>query len=399
MPIQIRDPIHGSIDLSVNELKLIDHRAFQRLRDIKQLGFADLAFPGATHSRYIHSLGAMAMATRVFDALFKPGDLDENARKRMRQAIRLAAMLHDLGHAPLSHSSEIRMPSKKSLGLEGEGRASHEDYTYALLTDSSFSKEIERLFADVGVSPADITTLDFKIGPLSYQPLMKQIISSECDADRMDYLQRDSFYCGVNYGKFDADWLVSTLVPIEIEGAVHLGIRSKGMFSFEDFLLSRYHMFASVYLHHTPVIYEKMLQRYFEESEDAFSLPSDLEAYIQLDDVDLQHHLRISQNPWAKRIVAHKPYALLADEMTESEHRGLCQRLETEGIDYIQTQSKSAISKYFDSSAHPLYVLTKRGEVMALEAYTELFSRYQRPAQFNRIYVAPNDKSRASQLS
>src|SRR3989338_11177059 len=147
MSIQIRDSIHGSIELSPEELQLIAQPAFQRLRYIKQLGFADLAFPGATHTRYSHSLGAMEMATRLFDNLFKPGDLEVSFRRQIRQALRLAMLLHDLGHAPLSHTTEMQMPSKKSLGLAEEGRATHEDYTHQLITNPSFSEGIKRLVA------------------------------------------------------------------------------------------------------------------------------------------------------------------------------------------------------------------------------------------------------------
>ncbi len=389
MSIQIRDPIHGAIFLSSKELELIDHPAFQRLRSIKQLGFADQAFPGATHSRYSHSLGAMAMATRVFDSLFKPGDVDEGFRKRARQTTRLAMLLHDIGHPPLSHTTEMLMPASLT----------HEDYTAGLIRSSSFGLELARLFSDEGVTPENITDLNLTHAGISYQPVLKQIISSECDADRMDYLQRDSVYCGVNYGRFDVDWLVGNLTPVQIGNALHLGIKSKGMFSFEDFLLSRYHMFASVYLHHTPVIFEKMLKRYFEESDDAFELPSDFEEYIKLDDTDLLMHLKRSKNPWARRVISRQPYSLVADELSEAESQALCEKLKSEKIDFIESQSKSAISKYFDSSGLKLYVQTKAGQVVALEAYTELFERYPKPAQFNRIYVAPEDKTRVHGLS
>jgi HD superfamily phosphohydrolase len=374
MSIQIRDSIHGSIALSSEELQLVDHPAFQRLRNIKQLGFADQAFPGATHSRYAHSLGAMEMATRIFDALFRSGDLGEAPRREMRQALRLAMLFHDVGHPPLSHTMEMRMPAGMT----------HEDYTQRIMAE---------FFGSLDIS------LDFKYAGLNYQPILKQIISSECDGDRMDYLQRDSFYCGVNYGKFDADWLINSLVPLEQNGSVYLGIKSKGMFSFEDFLLSRYHMFASVYLHHTPVIFEKMLQKYFLESPDAFLLPSDLEAYVKLDDIDIHMHLRQSKNTWAQRICQRRPYSLLSDELSEQEHAELCERLTQEKINFIESQSKNAISKYFGASSIPLYVQNKRGMIVALESYTELFERYQRPAQFNRIYVAPEDKKRAHALS
>ena len=163
--VHIRDPIHGTIAVSLSEIKLIDHPAFQRLRGIKQLGFADLAFPGATHTRYSHSLGAMHLATRLFDRLFPgrsaggggggsrgaewdaPGaDLPDRVRHRFRQATRLAMLFHDLGHAPLSHTTEMLMPAVGELGLGVFGgtnvsrRATHEDYTLKIVLDSTLGE-------------------------------------------------------------------------------------------------------------------------------------------------------------------------------------------------------------------------------------------------------------------
>src|SRR3954463_9755895 len=108
--MHIRDPIHGAIEISPDEGALVDSPQYQRLRNVKQLGFADLAFPGATHTRYAHGLGAMAVATRVFDALAPKLDLPHGDRDRLRQALRLSVLFHDLGHAPLSHATERIMP-------------------------------------------------------------------------------------------------------------------------------------------------------------------------------------------------------------------------------------------------------------------------------------------------
>src|SRR5213079_3211826 len=106
--MHIRDPIHGAIEITADERALVDSPQYQRLRNVKQLGFADLAFPGATHTRYAHGLGAMAVATKVFDALGL--ELDPEDRDRFRQTLRLAVLFHDLGHAPLSHATERIMP-------------------------------------------------------------------------------------------------------------------------------------------------------------------------------------------------------------------------------------------------------------------------------------------------
>ncbi|MEZ4269980.1 MAG: HD domain-containing protein [Myxococcota bacterium] len=109
--IAIHDPIHGTIEVTPQEIKLIDSRPFQRLRHIKQLGFSELAFPGATHSRYAHSLGAMQMATRMVDRLLAVVSLDAADAKRLRQSVRLAVLFHDLGHPPMSHVSRWSCPS------------------------------------------------------------------------------------------------------------------------------------------------------------------------------------------------------------------------------------------------------------------------------------------------
>ena len=427
--IHIRCPIHGTLLVSQREIKLIDHPAFQRLRNIKQLGFADLSFPGATHSRYSHSLGAMHIATRVFDRLFPPlpdagiPDLPERVRFRFRQAVRLAMLFHDLGHAPLSHTTEMLMPAVGELGLgvfagnDVTRRASHEDYTLKIVLDSSLGQLIEKLFGDDGIHATDIAELivgntwqtastRFRHGGIDYAPVLRQIVSSECDADRMDYLQRDSFYSGVNYGKFDADWLIDNVTPVEDNGAVYMGIRSRAIFSFEDFLLSRYHMFATVYLHYTPVIFEKMLARYFDDVRE-FHLPADIEAYVAVDDMDLWATLRKSKNPWARRVVERKPFVLL-DERNEGHqqvasssvrHSDLTERLKEADVDFIYTRSRSVLSKYFDlPNKKPIFVVSSTGAPTPIEDYTPLYARYQKPALLERVFVDPLKRVEARAL-
>ncbi len=414
--ITIRDSVHGSISVTSLELELIEQPAFQRLRNIKQLAFTDLAFPGATHSRYSHSIGAMHLATRVFDNLFANIDLPHDVQMRFRQTVRLAMLLHDIGHSPLSHTTEMMMPQVMNLDLKSyqfgkqERQATHEDYTLKLITDSSFSHKILQLFGDDGVTLSNIAELindkvtgnGFIHQDINYAPALRQIVTSECDADRMDYLQRDSFYCGVNYGKFDTDWLIDNIVPVEQNNSVYLGIKSRAIFSFEDFLLSRYHMFASVYLHYTPVIFEKLLQKYMREESSEFSLPSDIEQYITQDDLDIWQALRQSKNPWARRIVERKPYFLLYEchletspEKREIDKEALYQYLLDEKIDCIQTRSKSILSKYVGQGTNPLYVVTKTNQIILLGDYTTLYTRYKNPAVFHRIYVAPEQKDQA----
>ncbi len=422
--IHIRDPIHGTLPVTPREIRLVDHAVFQRLRNIKQLGFADLAFPGATHTRYSHSLGAMELATRLFDQLFLPLDLPERVRQRFRQAVRLAMLFHDVGHAPLSHTTEMLMPPVGELGLgifagnDVARRATHEDYTLKMVLDSSLGETLEKVFGPDGIVPQDIAELivgnlwtgpstRFRHGGTDYAPVLRQIVSSECDADRMDYLQRDSFFSGVNYGKFDADWLIDNVAAVERDGAVYLGIKSRAVFSFEDFLLSRYHMFATVYLHHTPVIFEKMLSRYFDEARDEFTLPADVERYAKIDDMDLWSTLRRSTNGWARRIVARRAFMLL-DERHEGstgydgsalDQDELCSRLDEAGVAHIRTRSRSVLSKYYGAPGKsPMFVLTGTSATVPLEEYTPLYDRYKSPALVQRVYTDPDQRDAARKV-
>lgn len=424
----IRDPIHGAIEVTPEEQALIDSPQFQRLRNVKQLGFADLAFPGATHTRYAHGLGAMAVATRLFEALAPGLDLDEDDRARFRQTLRLAVLFHDLGHAPLSHATERIMPPAAALGVPAwalsgkraaQGRqADHEDYTLKLLLDSGLTWEIERRMAPAGVHPAHVAALVCgrpPPGPAPFQskgrdllPILRQMVSGELDADRMDYLQRDSFFTGVNYGKFDVDWIVQNLASIEREGRVHLALERRAVFAFEDFLLSRYHMFLGVYLHHASVGYETLLQRFCETSQGEYALPADVDEYLRHDDVTLLAALRASGNPWARRIVRRQGFRLLVergpnDRQLEggseaealAEVEGQKELLDGEGIDAFTTTSRGVLSSYGKETT--LWVIAPHA-VVPIADYTPLYQRYAQPAALVRLYVAPERADEARHI-
>src|SRR6266850_136731 len=411
--MHIRDPIHGAIELTADERALIDSPQYQRLRNVKQLGFADLAFPGGTHTRYAHGLGAMAMATKVFDALAPQLEIELDDRARFRQTLRLAVLFHDLGHAPLSHATEAIMPDVAGLRVPGwaargpgAGRAGHEDYTLKLVLDSALAAEVRRRFSSGGIEPEHIAGLicgrpppgayPYRSGGRDLLPVLRQVVSGELDADRMDYLQRDSFFTGVNYGKFDADWIVQNLAAVERDDRVYLGLQHRAVFAFEDFLLSRYHMFLSVYFHSTSVGYEVMLQRWCESGE--YALPADPEEYLLHDDVTLLGALRASANPWARRIVRRQGYRVLMEnapgegaEPLEEQKR----QLEAAGVDAFVTVSRGVLSHYGKEAT--LWVRSPRGEVPIGE-YTPLYERYAEAAMLARLYVEPERWDEARRL-
>ncbi|MCK6510656.1 HD domain-containing protein [Myxococcota bacterium] len=336
IPLSIRDPLHKSIELSESEMAMLRDPAYQRLRGIKQIGFAEIPYPGATHTRYLHSIGVGAVATRMWRSLQRYLPLDPQDAAQFLRIVRAAAMLHDVGHAPLSHTTESLMPPQKDLALPSwlsdqspERQAHHEDYSLKIILDSPISRHLEAM----DVSPLSVSQLisgirlkedtTFHRQGIDFFPMMRQIISSEIDADRMDYLLRDAFYCGVAYGQFDLDWLLQHLTPILHNQTAYLGLRSRALFTFEDFLLSRYHMFFSVYYHHASICYQEMLQRFFQEEPDAFPLPADLDAYLRTDDAELITALRRSHNPWAQRITQHRPYIRLFEILLPSENPSL----------------------------------------------------------------------------
>ena len=416
--ISIHDPIHGTIEVSPAEIKLIDSRPFQRLRYIKQLGFSDLAFPGATHTRYAHSLGAMQMATKIAERALVPLDLEAAEEARVRQSIRLAVLFHDIGHAPRSHVSEKVMPPVKDLKIDEwvddlERQATHEDYTVKLLVDSELTQLIEDHLGDYGITGKRLAALvmgkspvgdedAYIVGGRDVLPLLTQIVSSEVDADRMDYLRRDAYYCGVSYGQFDHVWLTNNLTAVEHDGRWCMALLHKGVWAFENFLLARYHMFLAVYMHHTAICFDHLLGRYYQSGE--YILPADSEGYLETDDIHLMMHLRQSKNPWAQAVVQRRPYRLLLethDFGKDSDLSRIEASLSEAGIEHFRIECEGLLSKYAKKadSVFPLMVLEPEvGRIQRIQDYTSLYRRFDDVVGVTRIYCRPDQAQQAKKI-
>ncbi len=255
MPKTIRDPIHGNIVIPDWCVKIIDTHQFQRLRRIKQLGFASLVYPGANHTRFEHSIGVMHITLK----LVKKMDCSEKERKECVAA----ALLHDIAHAPFSHSSEYFL--KKYL------RFRHENF-YPVVKGSA----IEDILKEEGLSLSKISKLIEGVS----------LISGDIDADRMDYLVRDSHYTGVAYGVFDIMRLIDGITFRGVEPIIsYRAIRAA-----ESLLLSRFMMYPTVYHHHVCRIARKMYERALEFCVEEGQLnPRDL---LKMDDYDIVSFLR-----------------------------------------------------------------------------------------------------------
>jgi HD superfamily phosphohydrolase len=306
---RIFDPVHRFIELSTAEARLLDVPALQRLRRLRQLGLAYLAFPSAEHSRFTHALGALAMGTRAFDELVRHGRAffsDEADVAYQRRLVRAALLLHDIGHGPFSHACEAVLSVR------------HEARTDELLSLESLRRGLEEL----EVSADDV--LGLILGdPASRYPALRELVSGpNLDADRMDYLQRDAYFTGVASGRYDAEQLVASLRLFERNGRLAVGIDARGVVALESFVVARYMMFASVYFHHTTRIFERVLQDALRELwPDPRKLDS-IDEFLRWDDFRVLDALANEPSEAARalreRIV---PYAVAAEFNAERDLR------------------------------------------------------------------------------
>lgn len=309
---RVRCAVHGFIRFSEAERQVIDHRLFRRLRYIRQLALTELVYPGATHTRFEHSLGVMEMATRIFDRLsaesgalmedvFKTVEqLQEAPMARARQICRLAALCHDIGHCCFSHAAEDVIHKESD----------HEALTVKLLTTPEFLKKL----LDDAFFPgcADLTSSLIKRRPDSPPQIqiLRDIVSGQVDADRTDYLLRDSLHCGVDYGRFDHRRLIECLTASQDDETKELviGIKRDGIHSFESLILARYQMNTQVYYHRLRRIYDYYLKEYFRACDPSeFDSPdkvlgwTDIRAMNQLI-LDAENKESLGHR-WAERIV------------------------------------------------------------------------------------------------
>lgn len=263
---RVRCPIHGFIHYTKRERKIIDHPLFSRLRYIRQLALEEFVYPGATHTRFAHSLGVMEVATRLFDSLVvKSGPQMKTAFRevsnlgkppliRARQLLRLAGLLHDVGHASFSHVAE---------GIVNCGRK-HEDLTKEIVEGEAFLGGLIDESFGIGAS----LLVSQIIGGDGLPPqlsILHDLISGEIDADRTDYLVRDSYHCGVAYGQFDFLRLIESVELRKDElGGLTLALDKRDVHLFEALVIARYQMNMQVYYHRIRRIYDYYLKKYFE---------------------------------------------------------------------------------------------------------------------------------------
>jgi HD superfamily phosphohydrolase len=327
-----RDPVHNIIRLRTDTregrlmIDLVDAREFQRLRRIKQLGLALFTYQGAEHSRFTHSLGVLHLITRVLDKLSETYRIDEEDRA----AARAAALLHDVGHGSFSHVFE------HVLGFH------HEAFTVRAVLDEA--TEINQVLRDFSPGlPARVASIiEGKFRPA----FLAQLVSSQLDCDRMDYLLRDSLMTGAKYGIFDLEWIVNALAVDEEHDRLY--VTARGLHAVEEYLQARYYMFRQVYFHRTlrsaEVVLRSVLRRALElvaSGEKVWCAPGtafekvlnrqslSVTDHLEMDDSDVLFHLKQWQrdadpvlSDLARRFVARRLFKAIDLDMPREERAG-----------------------------------------------------------------------------
>ena len=306
--MKIFDPVHGFIHFNNYEEQLIDSYPFQRLRYIHQIGIGYLVYPGATHKRFDHSIGVMSIASQVFDIIvnsdrvsdihqYIPDIRDKDILKYWRQVVRFAALCHDLGHLPFSHTAE------DILLLHG-----HEEKTCRIVEsvylkhiwDQITSPDGHNVVEDilkVAIGEKRLSALCPHIKFTDWERVLSQLIIADYfGADRIDYLLRDAFFTGVSHGSIDFHQVIENLRILPsysyLPYHISLGIDTRGMQAIEALLLSRYFMFARVYLHPTINVYTFHLRNFLRKCYVEKFSDYTLDEYLLITDSDILVDLR-----------------------------------------------------------------------------------------------------------
>lgn len=368
----INDPVHGFVRIPHGlVLAIVEHPVFQRLRDIKQLGLTNLVYPGATHSRLSHALGAMHLMREAIAVLREKGVV---VTPEEEEASAVAMLLHDIGHGPFSHALERKI-------VYG---VSHEELSLALMRH--INKEMGGKI-DMAIS---VFTGEY------HKKFLHQLVSGQLDVDRLDYLKRDSFFSGVAEGMIGLERIIK-MMNVSYGNLV---IEEKGIYSIEKFLISRRLMYWQVYLHKTVVSAEQLLIALFERaryiSESGNSLPGSpainyfltkreiccgnyldevtLELFTRLDDTDVMSAIKQWQysddqmlSSLCKMItVRDLPKIKISDKEFSKE--------EVDGLKYDLIFTGEIYNKGYDSDEGEIGILSKDGMVRDVYKISDMLS-------------------------
>lgn len=443
--IEINDAIHKIITLSNEEKKIVDHPYVQRLRFIKQLGFVSFVYPSATHDRFSHSLGTLHVASKFAQQIFyNDGSsilaslLSQKEKEFLTRMVRLAGLLHDIGHAPFSHAAEGVMPDVRLLDIpnhwlrnQKEKRsASHEDYSVSMLAgmtqgrEAVLSEDEAQLIASlihhkkINIPNSFQKLFSKKIRGDGLHAIVRSMVSSNIDADRMDYLLRDSHFTGVAYGQYDVNWLIGNLGVVEQNGRYIMSISDSGIHALEHYLFARYHMYVQVYLHKTVKCFEYYFRQSLHEHETSYSIPYDREAYASFRDSTLLESIFLAAkeypNSWASLLLRRRPSKriariwgarkeaekLLQNLKKDLAPQGITPFLYLNGTKFLdfsageESQKGKHGSLLLGLAAMPMVVIHKELGIVSsapLADHSFILKQYHRDISIGDIYIRPDE--------
>ncbi len=417
-----RDSVHNIIRLKTGDAagkllaRLIDTAEFQRLRRIKQLGLALFAYQAAEHSRFTHSLGALHLATRTLDKLKTTYRISEEAQI----AVRCAALLHDIGHGAFSHVIETILDFH------------HEQFTIeAVLSDDTEVGQVLRRFSnDLPENVAAIVRGDFR--PMA----LAQLVSSQLDVDRMDYLLRDSLMTGAKYGIYDVEWIIKSLEIDEENDRLYVAAR--GIYAVEDYLQARYYMFRQVYFHRTLRSAEAILKSLLRRALELFAAGKPiwcasgtpfekilsnerltLREHLALDDSDVMFHIKQWQRSedtiladLSQRFLNRRLFKIFDLDMPENERREFLEKsktlVERAGFDpdyYFIEDRAGDVPYYFytqerSDPKNMIYVEEgfSRPQIKEISEVSAAVRGLQKSFQIHRVCFPPELKSEIARL-
>ena len=372
-----RDPLYGYITVDYKIISdLIDSKELQRLRRIRQLSGVSMVFQTAEHSRFTHSLGAYHMANLVIQNVEGMDKID----RYEKLLFLISALLHDVGHGPYSHAFEAVMD------------VSHEDMTVKIIT--SKNTEINKILSIAPNLAEDVASI---ISHSSKYPLIEQLVSSQLDVDRMDYLSRDAYFTGAAYGHID---YYRILRSMKIENN-KLCVRASGVHSIESYLMSRYHMYFQVYYHPVSRSYETILENIYKRIKDlvddgkqidayidtflnVINNNDDIESYIELDDAYVNGFIKQLTksndeilNKLANSFVNRNLFKFidLSDDYTEEEINNIKNKYDSyyKKYYYLETSVSGVVySKNNTNSINDIMVLLPNGKTKTLDKYSNI---------------------------
>jgi HD superfamily phosphohydrolase len=426
---EIRDPIHRTIVIDEDERRVVDHPWIQRLRHIKQLGFVSLVYPGAVHDRFQHSLGVMHLAAARYAHLVATyravlADFSDEDLAYGQRLARFAGLLHDVGHAPFSHTAEAFLPTVETFVLPADwyrngqrpsGRqATHEDCSLAVVRGLAKAGVLsEDLARDVCAVLSPAIRRSRRLADLgSLVGILRALVSGELDADRCDYLLRDSHFAGVTYGVYDLQRLTACECILPGPDGPELGLDVHGVHALEGLLLARYHMFLQVYFHKTPPAFEYYLAQAISDGELSLPLASGLDSLVALRDDSLVSQIHAAEAkgaPWSRRILAREPAKLVLRERmgADIQENFLAQDLENAlrraGCHVFRRTAKQVFTKLDGAGNTPGTArllcerrVLGRPVIEPVTRHSELLAAFNKPIDLRHTYVLRDDAAKAT---